>query len=54
MSEPEDVVEKLTSCTLDFGQGGVDLPGPAFVFVVVVVFVVAVANCIKMSPEKVC
>ena len=53
MSEPEDVVEMLTSCTLDFGQGGVDLPGPAFV-VVVVVFVVAVANCIKMSPEKVC
>ena len=53
MSEPEDVVEMLTSCTLDFGQGGVDLPGSAFV-VVVVVFVVAVANCIKMSPEKVC
>ena len=48
MSEPEDVVEKLTSCTLDFGQSGVELQGPAFVFVV------AVANCIKMSPEKVC
>ena len=48
MSEPEDVVEKLTYCTLDFGQGGVDLPGPAFV-VAVVAFVVAVANCIKMS-----
>ena len=53
MSEPEDVVEKLTSCTLDYGQGGVELPGPAFV-VVVVAFVVAVVNCIKMSPEKVC
>ena len=52
MSEPEDVMENLTSCTLDYGQGGVELPGPAFV--VVVVFVVAVANCIKMSPEKVC
>ena len=51
MSEPEDVMENLTSCTLDYGQGGVELPGPAFV---VVAFVVAVANCIKMSPEKVC
>ena len=54
MSEPEDVVEKLTSCTLDYGQGGVELPCPAFVVVVVFVFVVAVVNCIKMSPEKVC
>ena len=53
MSEPEDVMENLTSCTLDYGQGGVELPGPAFV-VVVVAFVVAVVNCIKMSPEKVC
>ena len=54
MSEPEDVMENLTSCSLDYLQGGVELPGPAFVVVVVVVFVVAVANCIKMSPEKVC
>ena len=53
MSEPEDVVENLTPWTSDYGQGGVELPGPAFV-VVVVAFVVAVVNCIKMSPEKVC